>query len=133
MIEAAFRTVLAQWLRADAVLSAMVNAVEEEGNVATSAPAITFVASAANDWSHKTGAGRDVRLAIEIIDDSDDPASIAAIAARAEQRIATIGPAQAGFRIVTTQFVRSRVERRARSRRAALLEYRFRLLATSTE
>jgi hypothetical protein len=47
-----------------------------------------------------------------------------------EQRIATLAPQQAGYRIVVTQFLRSRVERRRRGLRAVLLEYRFTLIET---
>ncbi|MBX7494446.1 DUF3168 domain-containing protein [Qipengyuania sp. 6B39] len=129
-MESAFRSVLAEWLRADTALSGMVNAIEEEGPVAASPPSLSIVASAAADRSHKTGAGREVRLALELIDRSDQPSATAAIADRIEQRIATLGPAQHGFRVVATQFLRSRVERRERAMRAVLLEYRFILIAT---
>lgn len=129
-MESQFRRALADWLRADPVLSGMVNAVEEEGPVSASPPAVAFVASAAADWSHKTGTGREVRLALELTDRSDDGANTTAIAARLETRIATLPPAQEGFRVVVTQFLRSRAERRDRSSRAVLLEYRFLLLAS---
>lgn len=132
-MESEFRTAIAAWLRADAALMALVNALEEEGPVAASLPAIAIVASAAADWSHKTGAGREVRLAVEITARGDDPAPLGVIAARLEQRIATMPPDQAGFRLVMTQFLRSRAERRARAVRAQLLEYRFLILATPTE
>ncbi len=128
-MENALRIAIVAWLRSDPVLSTMVNAIEEEGPVATSAPAIAIVASAAADWGHKTGAGREVRLALEITDRGDDPATIAAIAARVEHRIATLAPAQSGFRVVVTQFLRSRSIRRTRSTRAVLIEHRFLLLA----
>lgn len=132
-MESRFRSALADWLRADAVLMGMVNAVEEEGPIAASPPAIAFVASAAADWSHKTGAGRELRLALELTDRADDGAHTAAIVARIEQRIATPPPAPPGLRVVMTQFLRSRAERRGRSIRAVLLEYRFLLLETLTE
>ncbi|HAN88963.1 MAG TPA: DUF3168 domain-containing protein, partial [Erythrobacter sp.] len=60
----------------------------------------------------------------------DDPAQTAVLAQRVEQRIATLAPQQAGYRIVVTQFLRSRVERRRRGLRAVLLEYRFTLIET---
>lgn len=128
-MESLFRAALAEWLRGDVVLAGMVNAIEEEGPVAASPPVVAFVASAAADWSHKGGSGREVRLALELTDRSDEGAQTAAIAARIEQRVATMSPAQDGFRVVVTQFLHSRVERRARSMRAVLFEYRFLLLA----
>lgn len=129
-MESALRTALTEWLRTDPVLAARVNAVEEEGPVATTPPSLAIVASASTDRSHKTGSGREVRLALELLDRSDDPATTATTAERIEQRIATLDPVQSGFRVVATNFLRSRVERRARSTRAVLLEYAFILIAT---
>ena len=128
-METALRSALVAWLRADTVLAGMINAIEEEGPVAASPPHIALVASASADWSTKSGTGREIRLALELVDRSDDPAASAAIVSRVEQRIATLAPQQGGFRVVVTQFLRSRAERRARSMRAMLLEYRFLVMA----
>ena len=129
-MEIAFRAALVAWLRADPLLTDMLNSIEEDGPVAASPPRLALVASAAADWSTKTGRGREIRLALELVGRSDDPAQTAALALRVEQRIATLAPQQAGYRIVVTQFLRSRVERRRRGLRAVLLEYRFTLIKT---
>ncbi|MFT6473072.1 tail completion protein gp17 [Qipengyuania profunda] len=129
-MEIAFRTALVAWLRADPLLADMLNSIEEAGPVAASPPHLALVASAAADWSTKTARGREIRLALELVGRSDDPAQTAALALRVEQRIATLAPQQEGYRIVVTQFLRSRVERRRRGLRAVLLEYRFSLLET---
>ena len=129
-MESALRSVLLGWLRADSDLAASLNAVVEEGPSPAPPPTLSIVASAAADWSTKTTTGREVRLAFELLDRSDTLAATALIAARIEQRVATLAPDHPGFRIVATQFLRSRVERRPRNLRAVLLEYRFRLLAT---
>ena len=129
-MEIAFRAALVAWLRADPLLTDMLNSIEEDGPVAASPPRLALVASAAADWSTKTGRGREIRLALELVGRSDDPAQTVALALRVEQRIATLAPQQAGYRIVVTQFLRSRVERRRRGLRAVLLEYRFTLIKT---
>ncbi|MBO6767066.1 MAG: DUF3168 domain-containing protein [Erythrobacter sp.] len=128
-METALRSALVDWLRADPILGEMVNAIEEEGPIAASPPHIAIAASASTDWSTKTGPGREIRLALELVDRGDDTAASAAIAARIEQRIATLAPQQSGFRVVVTQFLRSRAERRRRAMRAVLLEYRFLTIA----
>ncbi len=133
MIEHALRSAVTEWLRADTELASKLNAVNEEGPVASALPSLAIVASAAADWSSKTTSGREVRLALELQDRSDDGDATGQLARRIEQRIATLDPDQPAFRIVVTQFLRSRVERRARSIRAVLLEYRFRLLDLPTE
>ena len=129
-MESALRTVLLGWLRTDSDLAASLNAVVEEGPSPAPPPTLSIAASAAADWSTKTTTGREVRLAFELLDRSDTLTGTALIAARIEQRVATLAPDHPGFRIVATQFLRSRVERRQRNLRAVLLEYRFRLLAT---
>lgn len=129
-MESAFPTLLIDWLRSDIQLSASLNAVQEEGPSPAPAPTLSIAASASADWSTKTCMGREVRLALELLDRSDQPETSAAIAARIEQRIATMAPEKGDLRIVSTQFLRSRVERRARSIRAVLLEYQFRILST---
>ncbi|AXK41512.1 tail completion protein gp17 [Erythrobacter aureus] len=128
-METALRSALVDWLRADPILAGMVNAIEEEGPIAASPPHIAIAASASTDWSTKTGPGREIRLALELVDRGDEAAATGAIAARIEQRIATLAPQQSGFRVVVTRFLRSRAERRRRNLRAVLLEYRFLTIA----
>ena len=129
-MEIAFRAALMAWLRADPLLADMLNSIEEDGPVAASPPHLALVASAGTDWSTKTARGREIRLALELAGRGDDPAQTAVLAQRVEQRIATLAPQQAGYRIVVTQFLRSRVERRRRGLRAVLLEYRFTFIET---
>ena len=129
-MEIAFRAALMAWLRADPLLADMLNSIEDDGPVAASPPHLALVASAGTDWSTKTARGREIRLALELAGRGDDPAQTAVLAQRVEQRIATLAPQQAGYRIVVTQFLRSRVERRRRGLRAVLLEYRFTLIET---
>jgi hypothetical protein len=78
----------------------MLNSIEEDGPVAASPPHLALVASAAADWSTKTARGREIRLALELVGRSDDPAQTAALALRVEQRIATLAPQQSGFAVV---------------------------------
>ena len=130
-MEALFRNDLIAWLRADPVLTARLNAVEEESPVAASPPWLGIAASASADWSGKTFAGREVRVALELADRTDGGAATAETMALIERRVATMAPVQQGYRIVSTHFLRSRAERRAKGLRAVLSEYRFRLLAES--
>ena len=127
-MEALFRTHLIAWLRSDPALASRLNAVEEESPVAASPPWLGIAASAAADWSGKTFSGREVRVALELVDRGDDGAATGATVALIERRIATMAPVQEGYRVVSTQFLRSRAERRGKGLRAVLVEYRFRLL-----
>ena len=89
----------------------------------------SIVASASADWSHKTGEGREIRVALELQARGDEPATAAQLVRSIENRVTAIPAEQDGFRIVSVQFLRARTEQRGGTARAVLLEYRFRLLA----
>ena len=127
-MESDVRTYLIDWLRSDPALSGNINAIEEESPVQASAPWVGIAASASTDWSHKSGVGREVRIALELVGRGDDASATGAMANAIEQRIATMIADDAPFCLVAAQFLRSRAERRPRGLRAILLEYRFRVL-----
>lgn len=127
-MEIALRAALIAWLKADAALTAQLNAVVEEAPSRTALPWLAIAASASADWSAKDRTGREVRIALELHCRGDQPESAASLTAAIESRIATLPAAQTGFRIVTAQFLRARAEQRGASTRAVLMEYRFRVL-----
>jgi hypothetical protein len=128
-METILRAALLAWLRSGPAPLDRLNAVEEEAPLRASPPWLGIVASASADWSTKTQAGREVRVAIELQSRGDDPAADAALVRAVEDRVEALPRAQQGFALATVQFLRSRAERRPNNRRAVLLEYRFRCLA----
>ena len=127
-MEIPLRAALLAWLRADPALAAQINILVEEAPVRAHPPWLGIAASASADWSTKDRAGREIRVALELHCRGDDPATAADLVKAIEARIATLPRAQAGFAIVTAQFLRARAEQRANNTRAVLLEYRFRVL-----
>jgi hypothetical protein len=125
-MEIPLRAALIAWL-ADAGLP--LNAVVEEAPSRTALPWLAVAASASSDWSCKSHAGREVRVALELHCRGDAPDAAGLLVSAIENRIAALPAAQDGFRIVTAQFLRARAEQRGESLRAVLLEYRFRLLS----
>lgn len=81
-----------------------------------------------SDWSHKSGEGRELRLAIVIRDKAERPTRLRALARAAEAAIAELDGAQAPWRIVTLVFARSQLLREPGAAWAAAIEYRARLL-----
>jgi hypothetical protein len=128
-METPLRAALVEWLRADPILAAELNAVAEEAPARASPPWLGIAASAGADWSVKGVAGREIRVALELHYRGDDPATGIAVAQAIEGRVASLPRAQEEFDIVSIVFLRSRVEQRPGNVRAALVEYRFRLLA----
>jgi len=132
-MELLLRAALLDWLRGDPVLASALNAMEEEAPIAASPPWLGLVASASADWSTKTAPGREVRVALELTTRGDDPTATADLVTAIEARIATMPRNHAGFTLAGVQFLRARSERRPRGIRAVLIEYRFRIIQTSTE
>ncbi|MFV0645788.1 MAG: DUF3168 domain-containing protein [Sphingomonadaceae bacterium] len=126
-METRLRSALIQWLRTDPALQPLINTVEEESPLSASPPWLGIVASASADWSTKDRAGREVRLALELVTRGDDPASDAIAVSLIENRISTFARVQNGFDVMAPRFLRARSERRDNAMRAFLLEYRFRL------
>jgi hypothetical protein len=127
-MEVPLRAALIAWLRADPALAAL-NAVCEEAPSRTSLPWLAIAASTSADWSCKTHAGREVRVALELHCRGDTPDVAADLVAAIEARVESLPRDQAGFAVVTARFLRARAEQRGESRRAILIEYRFRLMA----
>jgi hypothetical protein len=122
------RAALIAWLAADPALSA-INAIEEEAPLSVSPPWLGIAASASTDWGTKDRAGREVRVALELESYTDLTAGDASLLSAIERRVLELPPFQPGFELASIRFLRSRSEARADNRRAALLEYRFRLFA----
>lgn len=129
-METQFRADLLAWLAADAALAAGLNAIAEEAPAASSPPWLGIAASASAEWGAKGAPGREVRVALELVAREDEPDAVAALVGALERRIATLPAARTGYRVVVTQFLRSRAERRAGNIRAVLSEWRFLLLTS---
>lgn len=128
-MEIALRAALIDWLGQDPALADL-NAIEEESPVRASPPWLGIAASASRDFGHKTGAGREIRVALELQGRGDDIATDGALIAAIDKRVEALPSAQAGFTIASRAFLRGQAERRADNLRATLLEYRFRLIET---
>jgi len=128
-MEIPLRAALLAWLAADPDLAAQLNAIEEEAPARTSLPWLAIAASSSIDWGTKSETGRETRIAVELQCRGDRPDDAAALVAQIEARIAALPRQQDGFSVISVIFLRARAEQRGESRRAILLEYRFRVMA----
>lgn len=131
-MENSLRAALVDWLQNAPDLSGL-NAIEEESPLRASAPWLGIAASAASDWGSKDRDGRDIRIALELVTRGDDPAADSALVKAIETRALSLPTPQPDFEIVTARFLRGRTEKRSNNLRAALIEFRFRILATPSE
>jgi hypothetical protein len=91
-------------------------------------PYVAIGGGATSDWSHKTGRGREHRLAVTIWDDGDSPARLHRLMAEIEEAVEHIPPDLEDHRIISLNFLRSRVIRDADGPWAGIVEYRARTL-----
>lgn len=84
------------------------------------------------DWSHKSGSGREVRLAVTIRDGGERPVRLRRLIGEAEAALGQIAGPFPGWRLVALQFLRSRLVpdgRGAVGSWAGVIELRARMLA----
>jgi hypothetical protein len=81
------------------------------------------------DWGHKSGAGRELRLAITLHSAAERPDAARGLAVAAEAAVAAIGGELDGWRLVSLAFLRSRIVQERKGGWAAVLEWRARMLA----
>ena len=94
-----------------------------------SRPFAQVEASIETDWSHKSGRGREVRLAVTLRDGGERPARIEALAAAAEAAIEALPRELEGWRLVSLGFLRTRTVQEAKAQGwAAVIQYRARML-----
>jgi hypothetical protein len=89
-------------------------------------PYATVDASAETDWSHKSGEGREVMIAVTMWD--DQPARLNALTDLVEPAVSGVVTV-AGWQLVTMQLARRRVVRKVAGPWAAAVDFRARMLA----
>lgn len=115
-------------------LSAALNQVPEISGIfdgpppRASFPYFVLDAGTETDWSHKSGRGREVMVALTVWD--DQPVRLHQLADRAEQHVEALQSVQ-GWELVSLQLRRRRVVRDVTGPWAAAIDFRVRLLATT--
>ena len=89
-------------------------------------PYVALDATTESDWSHKSGEGREVLVAITVWD--DQPVRLHALADEVEAALQAPGPIEA-WQLVTMRLVRRRVVRDVAGPWAAAVDFRARMLA----
>lgn len=120
-------------LRAAAV--AALEAVDGIGRVydahplTAAAPHALVEIDSQTDWGHKSGAGRELRVAATLRAEGERPLGLRIAVSEAEGALAAIGPDLGGWRLATMRHVRTRELRRPKGGWTAVIEFRARLLA----
>ena len=80
------------------------------------------------DWSHKSGTGRELRVAVTVRTAGERSGTARAFADTVEAKLAQLSGEAGGWRIVSMQFLRSHIVRERKSGWAAVVEFRARML-----
>ena len=83
---------------------------------------------AEGDWGHKSGAGREIRLAVTIRDKGERPDRLRRLMVAAESAVMGINGEADGWRIASLVFLRSRTMRESGLGWAGVSEFRARML-----
>lgn len=101
-----------------------------EGPVQAAFPYATVEAGLESDWSHKSGKGREVRLAVTLRHEGERPDRLQELATLSEEAIEAMPANLPGWRVVSLRFLRSRTVREPKGRWTTVVDYRARLLAS---
>ena len=89
-------------------------------------PYVALDATTESDWGNKSGAGREVLVAITLWD--DEPVRLHELADQVEAALGALAAVE-GWQLVTMRLVRRRVVRDVAGPWAAAIDYRARMLA----
>lgn len=113
-------------------IATALTAIEELSGVFDGPPAraaypyVALDATTESDWSHKSGEGREVLVAITLWD--DQPVRLHGLADRVETSLLALSGVEA-WQLVTMRLVRRRVVRDVAGPWAAAIDFRARMLA----
>jgi len=93
-------------------------------------PYVALSDGSGSDWSTKTAPGREIRAALPVWDDGEEPARLYGLMHAVEQAVADMDRDLDGWRVASVAFVRSLVVRDPAGPWAGLVEHRIRVMAT---
>lgn len=122
------QTIVVAALRSHRALAPALTGVFDGPPVRAAYPYISVGGGLVTDWSTKTETGREIRLALNIWDDGEEPARLHNIMGHVEDALAAIGGEAGEWRIASNIFLRSLIARDPAGPWAGLIEQRIRLL-----
>ena len=115
-------------LQAHAALIDLISGIFDGPPARAKFPYIALATGGSLDWSHKGGVGRELSLALTIYDDGETAARVHRLMALVEEALEEGLEDPAGWQIVTFDFRRTRILRRAAGPWSGLVEYRAKVL-----
>ena len=104
------------------------NGVYDGPPLSAAFPYAVLAAGPESDWSHKSGEGRELRLAIQVLDKGERPDRLRVLTTAIEAATTGVGPDLTGWRLINLLFLRSSMLRGNGAAWTAAIDYRARLL-----
>jgi hypothetical protein len=92
-------------------------------------PYLSIGGGLSSDWSTKTAIGREIRLAVTLWDNGEQPTRLQQLAGHVEDAMSALPRELPGWRIASCVFLRQLASRDPVAPMAVLVEYRVRMLA----
>ena len=94
-------------------------------------PYVALSDGSGSDWSTKTAPGREIRFALTVWDDGEEPARLYGLMQNIEEAVAGMARDLDGWRVASVTFVRSIIVRDPAGPWAGLIEHRVRVMGTN--
>jgi Protein of unknown function (DUF3168) len=115
-------------LRGSVPVMAAVSGIYDGPPARAAFPYVSVGDGLTSDWSTKTAPGREIRVALTVWDDGEEPARLHGLMSDVENAVAGIERDLDGWRVASVVFLRSLVARRPDGAWAGLVEYRVRVM-----
>ena len=116
-------------LHAHPVLAAQLTGIYDGPPPRAAFPYLSVADGLVTDWSTKTEAGREIRLALTLWDDGEEASRLHTLMGHVEDAVAAMARDLPGWRVASNVFLRSLVVRDAAGPWAGLVDFRVRVLA----
>ncbi|RJF90784.1 DUF3168 domain-containing protein [Sphingomonas cavernae] len=117
-------------LKGHAALTGATNGVLLAGTGRATPPYVRLGESIAADWGTKDARGREIRVAVTLVDQGESAVRLHRLMAMAEEAIEGMARDADGWRLASIAFLRSRVMRDAAREWSGMIEYRVRAIET---
>ena len=127
----AVQAAIADALRDSVAVMAGVTGIYDGPPPRAAFPYVAISDGSGSDWSTKTAPGREIRVALTVWDDGEEPARLYGLMHAVEEAVAGMARDLDGWRVASVTFVRAMIVRDPAGPWAGLVEYRVRVMATN--
>ena len=127
----AVQAAIADALRSSVPVMAGITGIYDGPPPRAAYPYVALSDGSGSDWSTKTAPGREIRFALTVWDDGEEPARLYGLMHDVEEAVAGMARDLDGWRVASVAFVRTMIVRDPAGPWAGLIEHRVRVMGTN--